>query len=229
MFGCVDMRPDGNEKERDMTLFRPMRRPVRRAMVAVVAAFTLALAAPGLAQAAEPQTPQTALQTQQVQPAQGSITWTLEQASEPTPDQQEAYALIIPAMDAAVARYNNLSDLSKTITVQYDPSVPTADGNINGTIRFGNRDYMTERTALHEIAHTIGVGTSSGWASLAGSGTWTGPEANALVQEYDGAGATLTCGGGHFWPYGLNYEDEFSQTAADRHVHIVDAMVRDGL
>ncbi len=25
--------------------------------------------------------------------------------------------------------------------------MPTADGNINGTIRFGNRGYMNERTA----------------------------------------------------------------------------------
>jgi hypothetical protein len=140
-----------------------------------------------------------------------------------------AYNLITSAMNAAVARYNNLSDLTKTITVRYDPGVPTADGNINGTIRFGNRGYMNERTALHEIAHTIGVGTSSGWSSLAAGGTWRGAQATALVKQFDGSSATLSTGGGHFWPYGLNYDNEFSTTAADRHVRIVAAMVRDGL
>ncbi|MFF3816948.1 hypothetical protein ACFYYD_10075 [Streptomyces bluensis] len=193
-----------------------------RAVVAAVAAAVLA--GPGVAQA----TPQAAPPSQE-EVAAATITWTLERASNPTQDQQTAYNLITAAMNAAVARYNNLSDLGKSITVRYDPSVPTADGNINGTIRFGNRSYMNERTALHEIAHTIGVGTSSGWSRLGGSGTWTGPQATALVKQYDGSGATISTGGGHFWPYGLNYDNEFSNTAADRHVHIVAAMVRDGL
>jgi hypothetical protein len=192
---------------------------------AVVAALTAAvLVGPGVAQAT-PQTPPAS----QERVAAADITWTLERASNPTEDQRTAYDLITRAMNAAVARYNNLSDLGKTITVRYDPGVPTADGNINGTIRFGNRSYMTERTALHEIAHTIGVGTSSRWSSLAGSGTWTGAQATALVRQFDGSSAKLSTGGGHFWPYGLNYENEFSGTAADRHVRIVAAMVRDGL
>ncbi|MFJ6388102.1 hypothetical protein ACIQJT_10935 [Streptomyces sp. NPDC091972] len=162
--------------------------------------------------------------------AAATITWTLERASNPTADQQSAYTLITSAMNAAVARYNNLSDLGKTLTVRYDTGVPTADGNVNGTIRFGtDRGYMTERTALHEIAHTIGVGTNPGWSSLGGSGTWTGAQATALVRQYDGSSAKLSTGGGHFWPYGLNHENESSGTAADRHVRIVAAMVRDGL
>ncbi|MGI5192351.1 hypothetical protein ACQEVY_01630 [Streptomyces sp. CA-288835] len=184
------------------------------------------LAGPGVAQAA----PQAALAPAQERVAAASITWSLERASNPTADQQDAYNRITAAMNAAVSRYNNLSDLGKNIRVRYEPGVPTADGNINGTIRFGsNRSYMTQRTALHEIAHTIGVGTSAGWSRLAGSGTWTGAQATALVRQYDGSGAKLSTGGGHFWPYGLNYENEFSNTAADRHVHIVAAMVRDGL
>jgi hypothetical protein len=191
----------------------------------VVTAFAAALlAGPGVAQAAPAPA---AVPREQV--AAATITWTLERASNPTADQQAAYNLITTAMNAAVARYNNLSDLGKSITVRYDPSVPTADGNINGTIRFGNRSYMTERTALHEIAHTIGVGTSSGWSTLGGSGTWTGAQATALVRQFDGSSAKISTGGGHFWPYGLNYENEMSGTAADRHVQIVAAMVRDGL
>ncbi|MEV0552368.1 hypothetical protein AB0I27_02840 [Streptomyces sp. NPDC050597] len=194
----------------------------RLAVIAVLAATVLAV--PGVAQAAP-----TAAPAPQEQVAAATITWTLERAANPTQDQQTAYNLITTAMNAAVARYNNVSDLGKTITVRYDPGVPTADGNINGTIRFGNRSYMTERTALHEIAHTIGVGTSSGWSSIGGSGTWRGAQATALVKQFDGSGATLSTGGGHFWPYGLNYDNEFSNTAANRHVQIVAAMVRDGL
>lgn len=198
--------------------------PWRNKAVVAALAATL-LAGPGIAQA----TPRTAAVSQDQVSAAATITWSLERASNPTQDQLTAYDLITKAMNAAVARYNNLSDLGKAITVRYDPGVPTADGNINGTIRFGNRSYMNERTALHEIAHTIGVGTSSGWSRLGGSGTWTGGQATALVRQFDGSSAKLSTGGGHFWPYGLNYDNEFSNTAADRHVQIVAAMVRDGL
>ena len=201
----------------------------RRAMAAALAAVTFTMAAPVAAQAAAPTKAPAATQQRLPEAELATITWTLQKAGNPTPDQQDAYNRITSAMNAAVARYNNLSDLGKTITVRYDPGVPTADGNINGTIRFGNRAYMTERTALHEIAHTIGVGTSSRWASLTSGGTYHGAEATRLVRQYDGAAATLSAGGGHFWPYGLNYDNEFSQTAADRHVNIVAAMVRDGL
>jgi hypothetical protein len=160
---------------------------------------------------------------------QATITWTLVRASNPTADQQDAYARITSAMNAAVARYNNLSDLGKNITVHYNPSVPTADGNINGTIRFGAKASMNERTALHEISHTIGVGTSGRWGSLGCGGTYNGGQATALVKRYDGQNATIRCDRQHFWPYGLNFDSEFSQTNADRHVEIVEAMVRDGL
>ncbi|MGP3968726.1 hypothetical protein [Streptomyces sp. 6N223] len=200
----------------------------RRLGVGTAAAVAaLAFTAPGLAQAAPQPAPQPAPAS--VETRQGSITWTLVTESNPTPEQQQAYDLITPAMDAAVARYNNLSDLSKTITVYYDPGVPTADGNINGTIRFGSTAYMTERTALHEIGHTIGIGTSGNWGSLGCPSTFTGAETTALVKEYDGPDAVISCDAAHFWPYGLNYESEFSQTNADRHVEIVEAMVSDGL
>ncbi|MGR4850052.1 hypothetical protein [Streptomyces sp. LARHCF252] len=199
----------------------------RKAVIAALAAALLA--GPGVAQAATQQTTPASAPVRD-RAAAATITWSLVRASNPTEDQRTAYDAITRAMNAAVARYNNLSDLGKTITVRYEPGVPTADGNINGTIRFGsNRSYMNERTALHEISHTIGVGTSSGWSRLGGSGTWTGGQATALVKQYDGSGAKISTGGGHFWPYGLNYDNEWSTTAADRHVHIVAAMVRDGL
>ncbi|MFJ1749644.1 hypothetical protein ACIOJD_25845 [Streptomyces sp. NPDC088116] len=224
------MSPRRTPKPAERTAI-PRRDRRNRSVITTLAAATLAgavLAGPGIAQASERALPQAASEARE-QVAAATITWTLERASNPTQDQLAAYGLITTAMNAAVARYNNISDLGKSITVRYDPGVPTADGNINGTIRFGNRGYMTQRTALHEIAHTIGVGTSGGWSTLTTGGTWRGAQATGLVKQFDGSGATLSAGGGHFWPYGLNYENEFSNTAADRHVQIVAAMVRDGL
>ncbi|GIE99618.1 hypothetical protein [Paractinoplanes rishiriensis] len=200
--------------------------PLKRTALALLAAASVAV--PGAIGATA--SAASAAPAAQAQVAAAEITWTLVRASNPTADQQDAYNRITTAMNAAVARYNRLSDLTKAITVSYVPGVPTADGNTNGSIRFGsNRSYMTERTALHETAHTLGVGLSSGWSRLGGSGTWTGAQTTALVRQYDGGSAVIRTGGGHFWPYGLNYENEFSQTNADRHVHIVVAMKRDGL
>ena len=112
----------------------------RKALVsprkALIAALTAALlAGPGVAQAATPQAPPASTRERA---AAATITWSLVRASNPTADQRSAYDLITKAMNAAVARYNNLSDLGKTLTVRYEPGVPTADGNINGTIRFGS-------------------------------------------------------------------------------------------
>lgn len=192
--------------------------------VMVACAAVVALAVPAAAVAA-PAAPPALSEVRQ----QGTLTWRLVRVPNPTADQQRAYDLITRAMDAAVARYNNLSGLTKSITAHYDPGVPTADGNINGTIRFGNTGYMTERTALHEIGHTIGVGTSGKWRSLGCGGTWKGARTTALVRQYNGQSAVISCDGQHFWPYGLNFENEFSKTNADRHVKIVEAMVSDGL
>ncbi|MFC3492570.1 hypothetical protein [Glycomyces rhizosphaerae] len=194
---------------------------IAAAAVAAILLFLNPFAAPAQAD----QDPQTSA----AETRQSTITWTLVRVQNPTADQQDAYARITSAMNAAVARYNNLSDLGKNITVHYDPNVPTADGNINGTIRFGAKASMNERTALHEISHTIGVGTSGDWGSLGCGGTYNGAQATALVRQYDGSSAAIKCDGSHFWPYGLNYDSEFSQTNADRHVEIVEAMVRDGL
>ncbi|MFF4029761.1 hypothetical protein ACFYZ2_08300 [Streptomyces sviceus] len=48
------------------------------------------------------------------------------------------------------------------------------------------------------------------------------------MSSYDGSSAKLSTGGGHVWPCGLTHANEFSSTAADRHVRIVAAIVRDG-
>lgn len=161
--------------------------------------------------------------------AAAELTYTITEATNPSTDEADAYAQIKSAMDAAIARHDaNNSNATKTITVEYNTGVSTADGSFNGNIRFGaDRAYMTERTALHEIAHTLGVGTTDAFTERCDANNW--PTATALLQSFDGADATISCGGGHFWPYGLNYETEMSETNANRHVDMVNAMIVDGL
>jgi hypothetical protein len=133
------------------------------------------------------------------------ITWQLQKSANPTSDQADAYAKITAAMEKAVARYTKLATRpNKSITVQYVPGVETADANFNGNLRFGsNRAYMTERTALHEIAHTLGVGQSQTYQNNCQANNW--PTATKLLQSFDGATAKISCDRQHFWPYGLNY------------------------
>jgi hypothetical protein len=158
-----------------------------------------------------------------------TLTWRLQKATNPTSDQNDAYSRITTAMNKAVARYNRLAPrANKSITVQYVPSVQTADGNFNGNIRFGsNRSYMTERTALHEIAHTLGIGQTRAFDTRCAANNW--PSATQLLKSWDGANAKINCGGGHIWPYGLNYENEMSETIAERHCQLINAMLADGL
>ncbi|MBS2099005.1 RICIN domain-containing protein [Carboxylicivirga linearis] len=160
--------------------------------------------------------------------ANGQLSWRLTSSGVPS----DVLARITAAMDAAVARYNSWGDWApRTLTVEYNTGVPTADGNINGNIRFGaNSSYQNERTALHEIAHTYGVGTSGAWSyPLIDNYLFVGSNAVEKIEQFDGSGATISTGGSHFWPYGLNYNDEWSIINANRHVQIVYAMCQDGL
>ncbi|RSL83031.1 hypothetical protein CEP51_004764 [Fusarium floridanum] len=160
--------------------------------------------------------------------ASAALSWSLQKASNPTSDQTDAYGRIEEAMRRAVARYSRFTDASKTIRVYYAPGVPTAEANYNGDLRFGsNRAYMTERTAMHEIAHTLGVGQTAAFDRNCAANNW--PSATRLLQSFDGANARISCGGGHFWPYGLNYDNEWSETNANRHVQMIDAMLADGM
>ncbi|KAI4663702.1 uncharacterized protein J4E78_004120 [Alternaria triticimaculans] len=160
--------------------------------------------------------------------ASARLSWSLAKASNPTADQRDAYIKIEAAMTKAVARYEKYSDANKTIRVAYAPGVPTAEANYNGDLRFGsNRAYMTERTAMHEISHTLGVGQTAAFDRKCAAGDWR--TALSLIRSFDGANAKITCGGGHFWPYGLNYDTEWSETNANRHVQLIEAMLTDGM
>ncbi|KAM0544808.1 hypothetical protein ACHAPJ_011638 [Fusarium lateritium] len=157
-----------------------------------------------------------------------AITWTLEKSASPSADESDAYGRIEEAMRLAVERYGRFSNASKDIKVTYVPGVPTADANYNGSLRFGSdRAYMNERTAMHEISHTLGIGQTAAFDTKCAANDWA--TATPLLQSWDGADARINCGGGHIWPYGLNYDNEWSETNADRHVQLIDAMLADGL
>ena len=144
----------------------------------------------------------------------GHVSYTLAKAASPTPEQVSAYAAITCAMDGAVAYYNCNTNITKQLNVTYDPGVPTADGNINGSVRFGGRDYMECVTGMHEIAHAVGVGTAPKWSTYSAGGVFTGTNAIAQLRAITGnASDVLHSDTQHFWPYGLNYTSEAHSTA----------------
>ncbi len=136
-------------------------------------------------------------------------------------------------MDAALEYYNCYTDITKHLTVNYNTGVPTAEANIDGWMSFGaNRSYMVLPTAMHEIAHTLGIGYYNFNDMLEG-GIWIGPIANAKLAELQ-AGienpdfTEVHGGGSHFWPYGLNYASEYrSETDLINHCLMVVAIRQD--
>lgn len=160
----------------------------------------------------------------------GNITYSLQRESNPSQDQHSAYEAITRAMDSATGYYNRLTTITKQLTVQYNTGVQTADASFNGNIRFGaSRSYMVVHTAMHEIAHTVGVGTTSEYRNLIQNGVFTGTHATAMLREIMGNPDTVVKGDSqHFWPFGLNYASEVkSDQDLINHCKIVDAMYKD--
>jgi hypothetical protein len=143
-------------------------------------------------------------------PFSGHLTYTLTKDANPTADEQTAYAQITIAMDAAVAMYNCYANVTKADTVTYNTSVQTADGNVNGSIRFGpDSTYRTMPTSMHEIAHTLGIGSSQ-FDALVSNGIFTGTNATNQLRAITGnATDQVNADTQHFWPYGLNYDSEY--------------------
>ena len=162
-------------------------------------------------------------------PYTGHVTYILAKVTAPTADQQASYDKINSAMDAAVSYYNCYTNITKSLNVSYVPSVATADGNSNGSIRFGSQASMNRVTAMHEISHTVGIGTAPNWAAFVVGGKFTGASANAqLLAIPNRLADTIGADTQHFWPYGLNYESE-GQTQADLlgHCQMVMAIRKD--
>jgi len=123
------------------------------------------------------------------------------------------------SMKEAVALHNQYGWFEKHDTANYSSGVPTAQSNYDGWIDFGHL-YNT-RTALHEIAHTLGTGTYWGFDG----GAWNEDSAAGRLEKlYDGQAAVLSTGGTHFWPYGLNYDNEDGPANRERHCKLVAAL-----
>jgi hypothetical protein len=159
----------------------------------------------------------------------GKVTYTLIKASSPTADQLSAYQAITAAMDKALSYYNQYTNIALNLKVYYEPTVATADGNFNGTIRFGKKEYMNHISAMHEIAHTAGVGTTSQYKALIINGNFTGTNATNQLRAITGNQQDVLHGDSqHFWPYGLNYTSEVkSDNDLINHCKIVNAMRKD--
>jgi hypothetical protein len=155
----------------------------------------------------------------------GGVSYTLERGANKWPIKKRIE--IIKAMDEAVWIYNHYGSFQKQLTVTYDRSVPTADANIRGRIRFGGS--ISARVAMHEIAHTMGIGTAPQWKKMIRKGRWIGRQGNVALLAFDGPvpEMELQAGPQHFWPYGLNHDREDSPVNRIRHVLMVGAITQD--
>lgn len=163
------------------------------------------------------------LRAQLKPPAVGALKYHLAAGNENWPP--DIRAQIIYAMDGAVAEYNRYGTFNKSLTANYNPGVPTAQASYSGWIDFGgSRNF---RVALHEISHTLGVGTAPNYGAFIQNGLWTGANAIAQVRQFDGPSANVNTDGTHFWPYGLNFDNEGSTESFRRHVLMVAALRRD--
>ncbi len=156
--------------------------------------------------------------------ASAQITFTVE-GDWPTAARRQA---AVDAMTAAVDRYNAHGGFTKTLRVTYNENVPTADGNFNGNIRFGGR-FPDEGVSLHEIGHTLGMGTTNAYQNNrnASNNRWTGERGIRKVEQFDGIGTNIGADNFHFFPYGLNFSNEYNEVNFDRHVALVYEMGRD--
>ncbi len=161
--------------------------------------------------------------------ARSALRYTLQRDPHPTPAQLDAYQHITDAMDRAVRFYEKYTvGITKTDTVFLDPAEETAEGNINGNIQFGPRD-ISLRTALHEISHTVGIGTTTQYHRLTVNGQFTGKHALAQLRAITGDDhAVLHADTWHFWPYGLNNPGEdHSIWDYIHHCQMVSAILQD--
>ena len=153
----------------------------------------------------------------------GPLTYQLSKGYEKWPEERRR--AIVEAMDAAVAFFNEHAQFKKSVTANNSPGTPTADANWDGWINWGGS--ISRRVALHEIAHTLGVGTHARWMENIKDGKWTGQYALSQLREFDGPDAVLHADRMHFWPYGLNFDNESSPEKDLRFVKMVAALRKD--
>lgn len=146
-----------------------------------------------------------------------------------TQEEKKIRDKIKKAMDEAIKRYNCYTSLTHELEVVYNPSVKTADATITGKVRFGAESSMNLATALHELGHTFGVGTSKKWSQLIKDKKYQGNHGNEAFREISGKeDGKLNGDQKHFWPYGLNQAKEYQEEEdLFNHCKIVEAMTKD--
>lgn len=153
----------------------------------------------------------------------GPITYVLTDGSENWPEDRRRR--IVEAMDSAVSFFNEHAKFKKHLWANNSPGTPTADANYEGWINWGGS--INRRVALHEISHTLGIGTHPDWQKFIKDGKWTGKHAVAQLKAFDGPDAVLHADRQHFWPYGLNFDKESNAEADLRFIKMVEAFRKD--
>lgn len=136
--------------------------------------------------------------------------------------------------DHGVKLLEEHTSIVKTVTIEYNTGVQTADASLSGWMRWGsNASYQKTGTFLHEFAYTIGVGTSNYWReTLIKNGIYTGENANlALRKATNDPNAQLKGDAQHFWPYGINGAHEDTGRESDYIITslIIEGFKRDGV
>ncbi|MBK8808189.1 MAG: hypothetical protein IPO21_16805 [Bacteroidales bacterium] len=152
----------------------------------------------------------------------GAVTYTLALDSNAYPNQ---YRLIKIAMDSACSYFNKYTPFVKDIYVYYDSGIPTAQASHMGSIGFGsNTTYMWVGTAIHEMAHYFGSGTSSLWQSLMSSKVWAGQAGTNFMKNLNGE--VLKGDTQHYWPLGINYKTEITNlgSQAVQHAELINVV-----
>lgn len=164
-----------------------------------------------------------------VQPLMGNVTYTLAQSV--IDAGERVHNLIKTAMDSACFYYNRYTPFRRNIWVYYSSGIPTAQASYLGSIGFGpNETFMWVGTAMHEMAHYFGSGTTNAWKALMVNGVWQGPVAQALCQQLTGQQLRGDNNSNpiHYWPTGINYRSEVSsEKDLVDHARVVKAMLVD--
>lgn len=154
---------------------------------------------------------------------EGPLTYGLSDGAEDWPEDRRKR--IVDAMEAAVMYFNEHADFEKHVTANNSPGTPTADANYDGWINWGGS--INRRVALHEISHTLGIGTHARWSDHLEDGKWTGRHALEQLREFDGPDAVLYADRQHFWPYGLNFDRESDPESDLRFLQMIEAFRKD--
>jgi hypothetical protein len=146
----------------------------------------------------------------------------------------DVFARLKAMADHGVKLLEEYTSIVKTVTIEYNTGVQTADASLSGWMRWGsNTSYQKTGTFLHEFAHTIGAGTSNYWReTLIKNGIYTGENGNlALRKATNDPNAQLKGDAQHFWPYGINGAHEDTGRESDYIITslIIEGFKRDGV